>query len=107
MEHPHDPYHLRPFPQQPKRGGKEYMAVLEELESTLGGSEAPDLEKLQLLQERLHLSANLFNDDQLVDMTRTLSEMLENYRENKKPELLQQAVKQILKLRLSLKHLSE
>lgn len=104
MEHPHDPYHVRPFPKQPKRGGKAFKTALLEIETVLS-SDLPDFEKLNLSQEHLHNTANTFNDDRLIDMTRQLSNLIDQYKEKPEKELRHQILQQILKLQISLKHL--
>lgn len=104
MEHPKDPYHVRPFPQQPHHGNKDLQAALLELESTIGDT-LPDLERLKMIQARIHTETNKCNDDKLVDMIRVLSEDLDLYFEKPKSSDLQKILKQILKVRVELKHL--
>lgn len=104
MEHPKDPYHVRPFPQNPKRGGKELINALGELEKALAG-EIPDFEVLRTVQEKIHEAVNKWNDDRLVDMVRTISLKLDTYKEHPDKELLQKILVQILKIRVELKHL--
>ncbi|NGX27166.1 MAG: hypothetical protein K940chlam6_01099 [Chlamydiae bacterium] len=104
MEHPKDPYHLRPFPQQPKRGGKELKTAIIELESALAES-VPDFERLRAIKARIHTATNTFNDDRLVDMIRQISSNLEVYETKPEHEILEKILKQILKVRVELKHL--
>lgn len=104
MEHPKDPYHVRPFPKQPSRGGKELISALGELEKALAG-EIPDFEVLRTVQEKIHEAVNKWNDDRLVDMVRTISLKLDTYKEHPDKELLQKILVQILKIRVELKHL--
>lgn len=104
MEHPKDPYHVRPFPQQPHRGGKEIVIALGELETALA-EEIPDFEVLSSVQAKIHEAANNWNDDRLVDMVRTVSRDLDVYKEHPDKELLQKILVQILKVRVELKHL--
>lgn len=104
MEHPHDPYHVRPFPQQPHRGGKQLLEELNELEKLLS-DEIPDLEKLRILQERIHETANHFNDDRLIDMIRTISRDIDMVQEKLDKKILQNIITKILKIRIELKHL--
>lgn len=104
MEHPRDPFHVRPFPQQPHRGGKALTITLKDLETTLGEL-APDLERIRSIQARLHDSANLFNDDQLIDRIRRVSNQLEQYRAAPSKELMREILTEVLKIRVDLKHL--
>lgn len=104
MEHPHDPYHVRPFPQQPQRGGKELVLALTDLETLLSES-VPDLEKLRLIQGRIHTTCNTFNDDRLIDMIRQMSNDLDLYKKAPSKEILQKIIHQLLKVRVELKHL--
>ena len=105
MEHPHDPYHVRPFPSQPHRGGKAFKTALGTLETVLS-SDLPDFETLHLSQEHLHKAANTFNDDRLVDLIRQLSTLLDQYKETPEKALREKILKQILKLRIELKKMS-
>ena len=104
MEHPHDPYHVRPFPQQPKRGGKELVCALNDLETALT-EPFPDLTLIQDIQSRIHRTANLYNDDRLVNLLLHISEDIDSYR--KKPErvILEKILRELLKVKIELKHL--
>lgn len=104
MEHPKDPYHVRPFPRQPHRGGKELKLALKDLESTLAET-VPDLERLRAIQARIHEVANTYNDDRLIDMLRQISLDLDVYETKPERALLEKILKQILKVRIELKHL--
>lgn len=104
MEHPKDPYHVRPFPQQPHRGGKELKSAITDLESALGES-IPDFERLRAIQARIHEKVNTYNDDRLVDMIRQITTNLEAYEEKPERAILEKILKQILKVRVELKHL--
>ena len=104
MEHPHDPYHVRPFPQQPNRGGKALVAALADLESTFG-EDVPDLERLRAIQARMHEAVNTCNDDRLVNMIRLLSKGIDSYQEKPEKAALQLILQQLLKIRVELKHL--
>lgn len=99
-----DTYHVRPFPQQPHRGGKELITALAELEGALS-DKVPDPKRLRLLQERVHKAANTCNDDRLVDMIRILSEGVDHFQEKPGREALEKILQQILKVRVELKHL--
>ncbi len=102
MEKKHENYHVRPFPQQPKRGGKELVATLDQLEVTLG-SPMPNMEKLKTLQAKIHETAQNYNDDQLIDMLRQLSHGLDKYQQKPSRPALQKIVRQLLKVRIALK----
>jgi len=104
MEHPHDPYHVRPFPDQPHRGGKELVTALADLETALGES-VPDLERLRTIQARIHETANHFNDDRLVDMIRQITNTLEKFEEKPEKALLEKMLTLLLKVKVELKHL--
>lgn len=104
MEHDHDNFHVRPFPQQPHRGGKMLAASLEELEEVFG-EQSPNRERLKLLQAKIHESLQHANDDKLVDMVRELSNLLEKYYQRPSRSLAQRVVQQLLKVRIQLKHL--
>ncbi|MBS0629459.1 MAG: hypothetical protein JSS30_04455 [Verrucomicrobia bacterium] len=104
MEHPHDPYHVRPFPQQPNRGGKQLTAALADLESALS-EKVPNLEKLRAIQARIHNSASEINDDLLVDMLRQISEGIDKYGQKPGRAAFEKIIKQLMKLRIELKHL--
>jgi hypothetical protein len=104
MERKHENYHIRPFPQQPKRGGKLLVATLDELEDAFS-VKRPDLEQLGLSQAKLHEALTTANDDALVDMVRQLSHFLDEYRQNPRPAFAQKVVEQLLKVRLQLKRL--
>ncbi len=104
MEHPHDPYHVRPFPQQPNRGSKELVTALADLELAFGES-TPDLEKLRAIQIRMHESVNSCNDDRLVNMIRLLSKGIDSFQEKPEKAALQLILQQLLKIRVELKHL--
>ncbi len=104
MEHPKDPFHVRPFPQQPHRGGKMLKTAIAELESALAES-VPDLERLRAIQARIHEATNTFNDDRLVDMIRQITSNLEAYEAKPERAILENILKQILKVRVELKHL--
>jgi len=104
MAQPKDPFHVRPFPQQPHRGGKELQAILTELEELLG-SDLPKLELLESLQVRLHETANHFNDDALVNLLRTVSTNIDTMRSHPAAKTAQELALNILKVRAQLKHL--
>ena len=104
MAQPKDPYHVRPFPQQPHRGGKELNTILDELEKALG-SDLPNLELLGPLQERLHTTANHFNDDKLVNLLRTVSASIDAMRSHPSSETAKEIALNVLKVRVLLKHL--
>ena len=104
MEHPHDPYHVRPFPQQPKRGGKELTSALMDLEAALG-EKKPDLEKLKAIQARIHYASNDINDSKLIEMLRQISQGIDNYEQKPGRAAFEKIVKQLLKVRFELKHI--
>lgn len=104
MEHPHDPYHVRPNPKQPRRGGKELMVALDDLESALT-DKVPNIDRLRGIQERIHKTANTFNDDRLVDMLRILSNEVDAIREHPERAALEKILTHLLKIRVALKHL--
>lgn len=104
MEHPHDPYHVRPFPQQPKRGGKQLIEALADLETALG-EKVPNLDKLREIQARIHNSASDINDDRLIDMLRIISEGIDKYKRKPGRAAFEKIVKQLMKVRVELKHL--
>ncbi len=104
MEHPHDPYHVRPFPQQPKRGGKKLISALADLESALS-EKVPNLEKLREIQARIHNCSSDINDDRLVNMLRHISEGIDKYEQKPGREAFEKIIKQLLKVRIELKHL--
>lgn len=104
MEHPHDPYHVRPYPQQPHRGGKELKQALLDLESAFG-EKVPNLEKLREIQARIHKCSSDINDDRLVDMLRQISTGIDKYEQKPGRAAFEKVVKQVLKVRVELKHL--
>lgn len=104
MEHPHDPYHVRPFPQQPHRGGKELMEALTDLESAFS-EKVPNFEKFKEIQARIHKCSEHMNDDRLVDMLRLISEGIDKFEQDPGREALEKVIKQLLKVRVELKHL--
>lgn len=104
MEHPHDPYHVRPFPQQPHRGGKELKTALLDLEAAFE-EKIPDFERIRSIQERIHRTANRMNDDKLVDLLRQLSEHIDAYQESPDRKVLERLMHILLKVRVELKHL--
>ena len=104
MEHPHDDFHVRPFPQQPHRGGKELVSALADLEITLT-EKLPDREKLKKITERIHDSVKKCNDDKLIDRLRQLLNAVDAYAGSHKQEDLASALTQLLKARVDLKHL--
>ena len=83
MEHPRDPYHVRPFPQQPHRGGKALVKALDDLETALGQS-APNHSRLREIQALIHQAANTSNDDKLVDMIRQMSMLIDEFEKGNK-----------------------
>jgi len=104
MEHPHDPYHVRPFPKQPQRGGKELVVALKDLEETLSET-VPDLERLRIIQEQIHKTTNQFTDDRLVDLIRQISKGMDEYQKNPSLESMEKILQNVLKARFELKHL--
>lgn len=104
MEHPHDPYHVRPFPQQPRRGGKALITALSDLESAMG-EKVPNLDRLREIQARIHNCTADMNDDRLVDMLRMISIGIDKYQQKPGRAAFEKVVKQILKVRIELKHL--
>lgn len=103
MEHPHDPYHVRPFPQQPHRGGKALLTALDDLEAALTES-IPHLAQLRKIQANIHEVANHFNDDRLVDMIRQMTTALEQYEQKPSRTLREKIITTLLKIRIALKH---
>lgn len=99
-----EPYHVRPFPQQPRRGGKKLVMELDDIEAALAGK-IPDFEKLGSAQARMHHTANSINDDKLVNHLAHLSEYVDKFREEPSQELMQKVLVQIMKIRIELKHL--
>ncbi|NGX38980.1 MAG: hypothetical protein KR126chlam1_00298 [Chlamydiae bacterium] len=104
MEHPHDPFHVRPFPQQPERGGKELNTALDDLENALSET-IPNIELIREIQGRMHKAAGHFNDDQLIDRLRMLSKVLDSYEKSPSTELLKEIITHLLKARIDLKKL--
>lgn len=105
MEHPKDePYHVRPFPRQPQRGTKELIEALKDLE-TACGAKVPDFEGIRAIQERIHKEANTYTDDKLIDMLRILSLNIDDFERQPGQKTLENVMKQILKVRVELKHL--
>lgn len=104
MEHPHDPYHVRPFPQQPHRGGKQLISALADLESALS-EKVPNLEKLREVQARIHNCSSEINDDRLVDMLRQISNGIDKYEQKPGRAAFEKIITQLLKVRIELKHL--
>jgi len=104
MEHPHDPYHIRPFPQQPHRGGKALVTALADLETSLT-DKVPDIERLKAIHARIHEEANKFNDDRLVDMIRQITNALEKYEEKPEKAHMETMLTLLLKMKVELKHL--
>lgn len=104
MEHPKDPYHVRPFPKQPHRATKALKQALEELETACGET-IPDFTRIREIQARIHHVANTYNDDRLIDMLRQLSTDLDALEEHPERKILEKIVKQILKVRVELKHM--
>lgn len=104
MEHPHDPYHIRPFPQQPQKGNKELITAIKDLESAFGES-VPDFERIHMIQEKIHHAANRFNDDRLVDLLRQLSEKIDAYQDTSDRKILETLMHILLKVQVELKHL--
>jgi len=104
MEHPHEDYHVRPYPQQPKRGGKELVQALRDLEEAIE-AEVPDLERLRNIQARIHASSASFNDDKLVDRLRTLSSYIDQYLGSPQKSVGQKLAQQVLQILIELKHL--
>lgn len=104
MEHPHDPYHVRPFPQQPHRGGKELIQALHDLELAFG-EKKPNLEKLREIQARIHNCSSNINDDRLIDMLRQISQGIDKYEQKPGRTAFEKIVKQVLMVRFELRHL--
>jgi len=104
MEHPHDPYHVRPFPQQPHRGGKELIEALNDLENAFG-EKVPNVAKLREIQARIHHCSQNINDDRLVDLLRQVSDGIDKFEQKPGRAAFEKIIKQVLKLRVELKHL--
>ena len=104
MEYPHEDYHVRPFPNQPKRGGKDLINALRDLESMLG-EEVPNLDRLRDIQAQIHASANVFNDDRLVDRLRMLSNAIDQYLASPQTAASNQIAEQVMRILVELKHL--
>lgn len=104
MERKKDNYHVRPYPQQPKRFNQQLVATLDDLETTLV-EKVPNLESIRDIQAKMHASLANSNDDQLVDQVRQLSTMIDQYQQKPTKAVLQKIVRQILKVRIALKHL--
>ena len=98
------PYHVRPDPQQPHRGGKELALALKDLEEALSDT-IPNIDRLKAIQARIHHTANTFNDDRLVDMLRILSADIDSLREKPEKKALERILQQLLKIKVELKHL--
>lgn len=71
-------YHVRPYPQQPNRGGAKLIKALEELEKELKAS-TPNHEKLQAIRIAIYEDTRKSNDDLLMDLLRTLLNDLEKW----------------------------
>lgn len=97
-------YHVRPFPQQPHRGGKELEAALADLENVFS-EDIPDLERVREIQAHMHETANHFNDDKLVDMIRQISIKIDEYQTRPAKTLVEEIVQSLLKVRVELKRL--
>ena len=104
MEHPHDPYHVRPFPKQPHKWDKDLKTALKNLEEVLS-SDLPDFERLRAIQARIHEKTQDCTDDRLVDMLRQISNGLDEFHAKPERAALEKILKQLLKLRVELKHL--
>ena len=104
MEHPHDPYHVRPFPKQPKRGGALLKAVLDELEKALSEKATPP-EELRIIQKRLHDTANNIDDDALVNKLRHISEEIDHFEKKPQRAIVDKILQELMQVRVDLKHL--
>ncbi|MCI0382477.1 MAG: hypothetical protein L0207_05460 [Chlamydiae bacterium] len=98
------PYHVRPFPQQPKRGGVKLIASLEELEKwlSLEGSK-PD--ELDAILTKIHSATQTMNDAKLVDLLRQLTLDLDQYKSNPQESIKEKILKDLTIIRKELKHL--
>jgi hypothetical protein len=97
-------YHVRPFPQQPKKGSAKLIHSLYDLEKALAIF-PPDIKKLEAIQASIHATTQLMNDDKLVDLLRQLSMSMDEYMKTSHEDLPQKIFSQILKIRIELKHL--
>lgn len=104
MEHPHENYHVRPFPQQPKRGGKELMEALQKLQGLLV-EDVPNADQIREMQAHIHKTANTFNDDRLIDKLRMLSNGIDLFLGSPQKSVARDLEQQILKILVDLKHL--
>jgi hypothetical protein len=98
------PFHVRPYPQQPHRGGKALIQTLNDLEKAIG-DEVPDLPRMHEIQKKIHETANHINDDKLVDQLRMLSEAMDEYMEEPDRSFVEKIGSLLLKIRVDLKHL--
>lgn len=104
MAQPHEDYHVRPFPRQPKRGGKELLEALKELEALLA-EELPDLDRVREVQAKIHHSAADMTDDRLVDRLRAISQGVDRYLASPSKPTALSTNAEILKIFVDLKHL--
>lgn len=73
MEH-----HVRPYPQQPHRGGAKLIKALEDLEKEIKAT-SPNHAKLQAIRLAIYEDTKKANDDLLMDLLRTLLNDLEKW----------------------------
>lgn len=102
MSHPE--YHVRPYPQQPRKGSVQLIHGLEDLEKAIS-TFPPNNKRLELAQATIHSASQQMNDDKLVDLLRLLSMGIDEYIQTGDENLPQKIFSQILKIRIALKHL--
>lgn len=103
MEHDKG-FHVRPFPQQPHRGGKKLLTTINSLQETLS-ADLPNFDLIKKLQGELHSEANQMNDDALIDRLRQISHLLDSFCDKPEKKALRAIIQHLLKMQVDLKHL--
>lgn len=97
-------YHVRPYPQQPKRDNAQLLSALSDLEKVVNtGKISP--EQVKDFSKRLYEATKQFNDDLIVDQLRVLLADLEHFL--KSNEGSEKIAKGLIKIRVHLKRLGK
>lgn len=97
-------YHVRPYPQQPKRDNAQLLSALSDLEKAVNEGKI-SAEQVKDFSTRLYEATKFFNDDLLVDQLRVLLSNVEHFQ--KKEAGSEKVAEGLIKIRVYLKRLGK
>lgn len=97
-------YHVRPYPQQPKRDNAQLLSALSDLEKVVNTGKI-SAEQVKDFSKRIYEATKSFNDDLIVDQLRMLLSNVEHFQKGESGS--QKVAEGLIKIRVYLKRMGK